>query len=87
MIGINTAMNAQAQGIGFAIPINMAKVIVPLLKAHGRAPRSWLGVYPQSVTATLRKALRARATRSGALVSEVVADSPGRSAPACGPAT
>jgi serine protease Do len=38
VIGINTAMNAQAQGIGFAIPINMAKVIAPMLKQYGRAP-------------------------------------------------
>ncbi|HZS41303.1 MAG TPA: Do family serine endopeptidase [Polyangia bacterium] len=75
VIGINTAMNAQAQGIGFAIPINMAKVIVPLLKAHGRAPRSWLGVYPQSITASLRKAFALGDTK-GALISDVVADSP-----------
>src|SRR5439155_11539992 len=75
VIGINTAMNAQAQGIGFAIPINMAKVIAPLLKLHGRAPRSWLGVYPQSITASLRKAFALGDTK-GALISDVVADSP-----------
>jgi serine protease Do len=75
VIGINTAMNAQAQGIGFAIPINMVKVIAPLLKQYGHAPRSWLGVYPQSVTATLRKAFLL-GTRQGALVSDVVPDSP-----------
>ena len=75
VIGINTAVNAQAQGIGFAIPINMAKVIVPLLKQHGRAPRSWLGVFPQTLSSTLRKAFGAPEAK-GALVSEVVADSP-----------
>jgi serine protease Do len=75
VIGINTAMNAQAQGIGFAIPINMAKVIAPLLRQFGRAPRSWMGVYPQSVTLALMRAFSLR-ERKGALVSDVVPDSP-----------
>lgn len=75
VIGINTAMNAQAQGIGFAIPINMAKVIAPLLRQYGKAPRSWMGVYPQSVTINLMKAFNLK-ERRGALVSDVVADSP-----------
>ena len=48
VIGINTAMNAQAQGIGFAIPINQVKEIAPLLRQHGHFPRSWFGVFPQS---------------------------------------
>ena len=64
VIGINTAMNAQAQGIGFAIPINMAKVIAPMLRQFGKAPRSWMGVYPQSVTINLHEGVRpARAAR------------------------
>ncbi len=75
VVGINTAMNAQAQGIGFAIPINMAKVIAPLLRQFGRAPRSWLGLYPQSMSIQLRKAFGVTDTR-GALVADVVADSP-----------
>jgi serine protease Do len=75
VIGINTAMNAQAQGIGFAIPINMAKVIIPLLRQYGHAPRSWLGVYPQGLTPALRKAFRTGA-HSGALLADVVPDSP-----------
>ncbi len=75
VIGINTAMNAQAQGIGFAIPVNMAKVIIPLLRAYGHAPRSWLGVYPQGLTPSLRKAFRT-GVHQGALLSDVVPDSP-----------
>jgi serine protease Do len=75
VIGINTAMNAQGQGIGFAIPINMAKVIAPLLKSHGRAPRSWLGIYPQPITQQLKKAFGLGDTR-GALLADVVSDSP-----------
>ena len=75
VIGINTAMNSAGQGIGFAIPINMVKVIAPLLRAHGRAPRSWLGVYPQGLSQTLRKAFAIGESR-GALIADVVADSP-----------
>ncbi|BDG02011.1 S1C family serine protease [Anaeromyxobacter oryzae] len=44
VIGIATAVNATGQGIGFAIPINMAKEIVGQLKERGRVVRSWLGV-------------------------------------------
>jgi serine protease Do len=44
VIGIATAVNATGQGIGFAIPINMAKGIVAQLRDHGRVVRSWLGV-------------------------------------------
>jgi serine protease Do len=75
VIGINTAMNAAAQGIAFAIPINMAKSIVPQLVQHGRAPRSWLGLFPQSVTPSLKSAFHLGDTR-GALVSDVVPDGP-----------
>jgi serine protease Do len=44
VIGIATAVNATGQGIGFAIPINMAKEIVGQLRDRGRVVRSWLGV-------------------------------------------
>jgi serine protease Do len=44
VIGIATAVNATGQGIGFAIPINMAKEIIGHLRQSGRVVRSWLGV-------------------------------------------
>jgi serine protease Do len=44
VIGIATAVNATGQGIGFAIPINMAKEIIAQLRDAGRVVRSWLGV-------------------------------------------
>jgi serine protease Do len=44
VIGIATAVNATGQGIGFAIPINMAKEIISQLRQAGRVVRSWLGV-------------------------------------------
>jgi len=75
VIGINTAMNAAGQGIGFAIPINMVKVIAPLLRAHGRAPRSTIGVRGQAITAQLKRAFNLTDTR-GALLAEVESDSP-----------
>jgi serine protease Do len=79
VIGINTAINPYGQGLGFAIPINMAKTLLPLLTTHGRAPRSWLGVSIQDVTQELAQSLGLTET-SGALIAQVVADSPAESA-------
>lgn len=44
VIGINTAINAKGQGIGFAIPINLAKELIPQLQKQGRVIRGWLGI-------------------------------------------
>ena len=44
VVGINVAVHREAQGVGFAIPINMARVVVPQLRQYGRVRRSWLGV-------------------------------------------
>lgn len=44
VIGINTAINAAGQGLGFAIPINQAKKMLPDLKKHGRILRGWVGL-------------------------------------------
>ena len=49
MIGINTAIIHSAQGICFAIPINMAKRIVPQLMQHGRVVRGYLGLHGRDV--------------------------------------
>jgi serine protease Do len=51
VVGIATAVNATGQGIGFAIPINMAKEIVGQLQSRGRVVRSWLGVAVREVPA------------------------------------
>jgi serine protease Do len=79
VVGINTAMlgsaQAQAPGIGFSIPINMAKLMLPLLKEHGRVPRSWIGINIQALTPTLAQGFKAP-TVEGALVNRVIPTSP-----------
>ncbi|ACL64587.1 2-alkenal reductase [Anaeromyxobacter dehalogenans 2CP-1] len=50
VVGIATAVNATGQGIGFAIPINMAKEIVGQLRERGRVVRSWMGVSVRELT-------------------------------------
>ncbi len=75
VVGINTAIIAAAQGIGFAIPINMAKAILPQLKKNGKVIRGWLGVYIQNVTKDLADYFGMKEPH-GALVSQVVEGSP-----------
>ena len=53
VVGINTAIVAQGQGIGFAIPVSMAQGIIDQLKSHGSVTRGWLGVGIQDLTPEL----------------------------------
>lgn len=79
VIGINTAIVAGGQGIGFAIPVNMAKNIIPQLREKGKVVRGWLGVSIQPVTKELAQAFGLEEER-GALVSEVMPESPAQKA-------
>lgn len=79
VIGINTAIIAGGQGIGFAIPVNMAKSIIPQLRETGKVARGWLGVSIQPVTKELSQAF-GLADERGALVSEVTPGSPAEKA-------
>ncbi len=79
VIGINTAIVAHAQGIGFAIPINMAKEILPQLKSKGKVIRGWLGVYVQGLTPELAKSFGLKKTE-GVVVTQVIKDSPAEKA-------
>ena len=76
VIGINTAIIASGQGIGFAIPVNMAKKIIPQLKETGHVVRGWLGVYIQDITPELAKKFGLKGQKKGALVSKVFDKSP-----------
>lgn len=75
VIGINTAIIASGQGIGFAVPINMARNIMEQLIEHGEVVRGWLGIAIQPVTEELSKKFGVKAG-SGALVGQVFKDDP-----------
>lgn len=82
VVGIDTAIFSQSGGsvgIGFAIPINMAKTILPQLEAKGHVTRGWLGVSIQPVTPELAKAMQLP-KEEGALVAQVLPDSPAQKA-------
>jgi serine protease Do len=68
VIGINTAIVAQGQGIGFAIPISMAKTILPDLKAKGKVTRGWLGVSVQEISEDIAKSMKLK-DKNGARTS------------------
>jgi len=75
VIGINTAIVAQGQGIGFAIPVNMANAILPDLKAKGKVTRGWLGISVQDISEEIASNLK-QPDRNGALISDVFPDDP-----------
>ena len=83
LIGINTAiLSGQGggnQGIGFAIPIDMARNVMDQILKHGKVVRGYLGVVIQEITPALGKALNVPAEK-GALVSDVTPDGPGAKA-------
>jgi serine protease Do len=75
VIGINTAINPQANTIGFAVPIDLAKTVLPQLRASGHVTRGWLGVMIQHITPELAEALELD-DEKGALVSKVIPGGP-----------
>ena len=75
VIGINTAIISFAQGIGFAIPSNMANRIIQQLKTDGRVVRGWLGVGIQSLTPQLAEQFNVP-DGMGIVVDEVFANEP-----------
>jgi serine protease Do len=75
VVGINTAIIAGGQGIGFAIPINMARNIIEQLKKQGHVTRGWLGVSIQDLTPELAEYYGIK-DGIGALVGEVFKDDP-----------
>lgn len=79
VIGINTAILPYARGIGFAIPINMAKSILDQLITKGKVTRAWLGVYIQDLTPEMAEKFGLPESK-GALVADVSKGSPAEKA-------
>ena len=79
VVGINTAIVPQGQGIGFAIAVNTAKPLIPQLVSKGEVTRGYLGVNIQSITPELAKALTL-ADGKGALVADVMPGTPAEKA-------
>ena len=79
VIGINTAIVSSGQGIGFAIPITMAREIMTQLIARGRVVRGWLGVVIQDLTPELAASFGVKED-AGVLVAEVMKDGPAAAA-------
>ncbi|MBI3621877.1 MAG: Do family serine endopeptidase [Nitrospirae bacterium] len=75
VVGINTAILNFAQGIGFAIPSNMAKEVADQLVAHGNVVRGWLGIGIQQLTPELSDEFGVKET-DGVLVNEVFSGDP-----------
>ena len=78
VIGINTAIVASGQGIGFAIPINLARKVMDDLVKKGRVTRGWLGVGIQPLTPELAKSFGV--SGEGVLVNQVMPKSPAEAA-------
>lgn len=79
VVGINTAIVQGGQGIGFAIPINIAGNVLTQLKDKGKVIRGWLGIYMQSVTEDMAKSLNLKSS-DGVIVTEVIKGSPAEKA-------
>jgi serine protease Do len=79
LVGINTAIvsgqGGGNQGIGFAIPINMAHGVMEQIETHGKVVRAYLGIHPEDLTPTLAKAF-GFSQASGVLVGDVLPDTP-----------
>ena len=75
VVGVNTAIIAGGQGIGFSIPASMAVPIINQLRSQGKVVRGWLGVLVQQITPEIAEGIKLEDTK-GALVADVTADGP-----------
>lgn len=79
VVGINTAIVRGGQGIGFAIPINMARDVVEQLKASGAVSRGWIGITVQSVDKKMAEYYGLE-NDGGVMVAKVIPDYPAQKA-------
>lgn len=77
IVGINTAIIPNGQGIGFSIPANMVRSIIQQLKDKGHVVRGFMGLGIQPLTPPLKQALNLPGEVHGALVTKILADGPG----------
>lgn len=77
VVGLNTAIVATGSGIGFAVPIDLVKALLPALREKGRVVRGFLGVGVQDLTTDLSKAMGLSTTK-GALVAQVQRNAPAK---------
>ncbi len=73
VIGINTAILAEGQGLGFAIPINLAKWVADQLIAKGKVTRGWLGIVIQDITPEMAESL---GVKEGVIIAQIMPGSP-----------
>ena len=78
-VGINAAVSSDAQGIGFAVPINLARAVLGQLREHGRVQRGWLGIQLHELDPDLGRMMGLRELR-GALVMDIVEGGSGEKA-------
>jgi serine protease Do len=83
LLGINTAIFSRSggnQGVGFAIPANLARDVMQSLRDKGRVVRGYIGTSVQTLTPELADAMKLKGQLTGALVSEVEANAPAEKA-------
>lgn len=80
VIAIATAIDVRAQGIGFAIPVNVAKNLIPQLKTKGKVSYGWLGVGIEKMSPELLEKLKLPKDTSGVIISQVFPDNPAEKA-------
>lgn len=80
VIAINTAVSTDAQGIGFAIPINTAKSIMQELISTGKVVHPYMGISMADMTTELASQLNVDASTKGAVIAQVVSNSPASTA-------
>jgi serine protease Do len=79
VVGIANAVNTTGQGIGFAVPVDVARAVVQELRSHGKVRRGWLGLSVVDLTPEVARTF-GRPSYSGVMVSDVIAGSPAQRA-------
>ncbi len=79
VVGINTMVLSRGQGLGFSLPIDLVKKVLPELKKKGKVERSWLGVVIREITIDIKELLKLPIAH-GAYIVQIVKDSPAQKA-------